>query len=67
MKIKANNYKANEIIKMIRENTGLTQKAFGEKINRTRSAIQYYEYGLRNFDVELLLMIAKEYNLEITI
>ena len=32
-----------------------------------RSAIQYYEYGLRNFDVELILTIAKEYNLEITI
>ena len=67
MKIKANDYKANEIIKMIREYAGLTQKEFGKKINRTRSAIQYYEYGLRNYDTELLLAIAKAYDLDIII
>lgn len=67
MKVKANNYKANEIIKFIRENTGLTQENFGKKINRSRNAIQFYEYGQRNYDVELLLEIAKQFNLEIII
>ena len=67
MKIKANNYKANDLIKFIREYTGLTQKAFGEKIKRSRNAIQLYEYGQRNCDVELLLKIAQEFNLNIII
>lgn len=67
MKIIANNYKSNEIIKMIRENSNKTQKEFGKTINRTKTAIQYYEYGQRNYDFELLLEIAKKENLIITI
>lgn len=67
MKLKATNYKANEIIKFIRENTGLTQEEFGKRIKRSRNAIQFYEYGQRNYDVELLLEIAKIYDLEIII
>ena len=67
MKIIANNYKANEVFKMIREYTGKTQKDFGKKINRSKTAIQYYEYGQRNFDFELLLEIAKKENLNIII
>ena len=67
LKIIANNYKANEIIKMIREYTGKTQKEFGKNIKRTRNAIQTYEYGTRNYDFELLLEIAKKENLIITI
>ena len=67
MKIKANNFKSNEVFKMIREYTGKTQTEFGKDLNRTRTAIQYYEYGLRNYDFELLQKICKKYNLEITI
>lgn len=67
MRIIANNYKANEVFKMIRENSGKTQKSFGEEINRSAHAIQYYEYGERNFDFELLLKIAEKENLNIII
>ena len=67
MKITAKNYRANEIFKMIREYTGKTQKEFGESIDRTKTTIQYYEYGQRNYDFELLLEIAKKENLIITI
>ncbi len=67
MRIIANNYKANEIFKMIRENSGKTQKEFGEAINRSKTSIQYYEYGQRNFDFELLLQIAKKEKLNIII
>lgn len=67
MKIIANNYRANEIFKMIREYTGKTQQEFGKNINRTKTAIQYYEYGQRNFDFELLLEICKKENLNIII
>ena len=67
MRILANNYRADEIFKFIREYTGKTQKEFGKSINRSKTAIQYYEYGQRNYDFELLLEIAKKENLNIII
>lgn len=67
MKIICNDYTPNEIIKIIREYLGLTQKAFGDMINKSNKCIQYYEYGLRNYDFELLLNIAKQNNLIIKI
>ena len=67
MKIKANDYRANEIIKIIREWSGKTQEEFGKEINRTKNSIQLYEYGQRNYNFELLLKLAKKENLIITI
>lgn len=67
MKIKANDYRANEIIKIIREWSGKTQEEFGKEINRIKNSIQLYEYGQRNYDFELLLKLAKKENLIITI
>lgn len=67
MKINATKYKANEIIKFIREYSGKTQTEFGKTINRTKNAIQLYEYGLRNYDFELLLEICRKENLNIII
>ena len=67
MKIKANDYRANEVIKIIREWSGKTQEEFGKEINRTKNSVQLYEYGQRNFDFELLLKLAKKENLIITI
>lgn len=67
MKIVANDYKANEVIKIIRDWTGKTQEEFGKTINRSKNAVQFYEYGQRNYDFELLLEIAKKENIIITI
>ena len=67
MKIIANHYRANEIFRMIRENSGKTQEEFGKLIGKSRNAVKYYEYGQRNFDFELLLEIAKKEKLIITI
>lgn len=67
MKIKATNYKSNEVIRMIRDYTGLTQEEFGKKIKKSRTAVQFYEYGQRNYDFELLLQLSKIFNLEIII
>lgn len=67
LKIIANDYRPEEIIKIIRQYSGKTQTEFGKGINRTCSAIQFYEYGMRNYDFELLLKIAKIENLVITI
>lgn len=67
MRIIANNYRADEVFKFIREYSGKTQKEFGKQINRSKTTIQYYEYGQRNYDFELLLEIAKKENLNIII
>ncbi|MCL1820819.1 MAG: helix-turn-helix domain-containing protein [Oscillospiraceae bacterium] len=67
MKIKANDYKANEIIKIIREWTELTQKGFGETIHRSRHTVQSMELGRNGIYLQTLLDIADLYGLEITI
>lgn len=65
MKIKATDY--NEIIKIVREQSGKTQEEFGKEINKTKNSIQLYEYEQRNYDFKLLLIIAKKEKLIITI
>ena len=67
MKINANDYRSNEIIKMIREYKGKTQTEFGKDFKLTRSAIQNYEYGYRNYNLEFLQKVCKKYDLVITI
>lgn len=67
MKIVATNYKPNETIKIIREWTELTQKEFGETINKSKDTIQSYELGRANMNLNTLYEIAKKHNLIITI
>lgn len=45
MKIKANNYKAGEIIKIIREWTEMSQTEFAKSIKRSRDSINNIENG----------------------
>lgn len=49
MKIIANEYSPNDIIRIIREWTELTQKEFGKSIHRSEKGIQAFELGTRNF------------------
>jgi DNA-binding transcriptional regulator YiaG len=67
MKIKANDYNASEIIKIIREWTELTQKQFGETIHRSRHTVQSMELGRSGIYLDTLLEIADKHGLEITI
>ncbi len=67
MKIIANEYSPQEIIKIIREWTELTQKNFGATIHRSEKGIQAFELGIRNYDVKTLLQIANVHGLKITI
>lgn len=63
MKLVANNYDANEIMRILREWTGLTQAELAEK---DKSTIRRYEYGKLNINFIDVLKIAKEYNITIT-
>ncbi len=67
MKIQATNYTTEEILKIMREWTGLTQKEFGETIHRTESSIHSLETGQRHLSVDTLLQIAKTHNINIII
>lgn len=67
MKIKANDYKDYEIIKIIREWTELTQKQFSETIHRSRHTLQSMELGRSGIYLQTLLDIANIHGLTITI
>ncbi len=67
MIINASEYKPNEILKFIRQNSNLTQKEFSKKINKSYAWQQSNEIGRANYYFKDLLEIAKEFNLEIII
>lgn len=67
MKFIANNYEANDIIRIIREWTGLKQSDFAKTINRSTRSVQDYEAGITKYSVQMLLDIAKKHKLKITI
>lgn len=67
MKIIANDYNQGEIMKTIREWSGLTQKSFGKSIYRSEKSVQQYESNVRNCKLDTLLQIAKIHKLKITI
>lgn len=67
VKIDATKYTTEEILKIIREWTGLTQKEFGSSINRSERSIQSLESGARHCTMDTLLQIAKIHNVSIII
>lgn len=67
VKLQATDYTTEEILKILREWTGLTQKQFGKTINRTERSIQSLESGSRHCTVDTLLQIAKTHKIKIVI
>ena len=67
MKIIANDYTPEQIIRIIREWTELSQKEFGKTINRSESGIQAYELGNRNYNMKTLIQIANKHGITITL
>lgn len=67
MKLVANDYTPQEIAKLLREATDLTQKEFGKTINRSERSVRSLESGTRHLTVETLLNIANTHNFKIII
>jgi len=67
LKITANDYEPQEMIKIIREWTEMTQKEFGRSIHRSARSIGAFEQGTRNYTMVTLLEIARTHGLTITI
>ena len=67
MKIIANDFKANETFKFIRQGLNLTQEELSKKVNISKSSIEKYEYGTVNYTFETLIKIASVFDLNIII
>lgn len=67
MKIVANDYTAQDVMRIIREWTELTQKDFADSVNRSRDGIQKYESGKRHFTFETFITFCKKHNIKVTI
>lgn len=67
MKIIANEYSPQDILKILREWSEQTQEDFGLSIKKTRKVIRNIEQGITDFKVETLLEIAEAHDLVITI
>ena len=60
-------YTRGEAMKIIREWTNLTQKDFAKRIGKSKRTIEQYEAGTVNYGVDILNVIAKEFNIDIII
>ena len=67
MKLKLNDYKDGEIIKILREWSNLSQEELDVKINKNRRNIYDYEKGNYTYNMVTLRKIAKVLNLDIII
>lgn len=67
MKINYTDYEPGDVIRMIREWTGLTQKEFGESIGKKERTIQDYEAGRIRYNTDVLTAIAKKHGIKIII
>ena len=56
-----------DIIRILRDGTGLKQLDFAKGIKMSSSSIQSYERGVRKYKFETLMKIAKNYGYIITI
>ena len=67
MEFKANDYKANEVLKFMRQSTGLTQKEFAKDIQKSTNWVKANEQDINRYYFDDLLKIAKLYNIDIII
>ncbi len=67
MEFLANDYKHEDICRIMREWTELERSEFGKSIHRTERSIRSLETGERHLTVQTLLDIAKTHNIKIII
>jgi len=67
MKIKANDYKPNEVMKIIREWTELSQEEFAKSIGRSRNGINNIENKRNRIYLNDFMKICDKYGITITL
>lgn len=67
MEIKASNYRPNEILKFIRQNSNLTQEELAGKLGKSKNWVKNNEQGLNRYFFEDLMKVANICNVDIII
>ena len=67
MEIKVNNYRPNEILKFIRQNSNMTQEELARKVGKSKNWVKNNEQGLNRYFFEDLIKIATICNVNIII
>ena len=67
MKFIANDYSEKDVMKFLREGTGLIQEEFGKSIGLSGMTIQGYERGIRNYTFKTFMKIIKKHGYTVTI
>ena len=67
MKLNVKDYNKGEIMKIIRQWTGLTQREFSSKMDKSKRTIEQYEAGTVNYNIEFLLNLCRTFDIEIVI
>lgn len=67
MRMKLNDYNKGDLVKFVRQWTGLTQKDFAKKVGKSKRTIEQYEAGLVNYKINFIEKMMKEFDLVITI
>lgn len=67
MKISTNKYEANEIMKIIRKWTNLSQEKFAKELGRSRNGINNIEHNRNRIYLNDFLDICKKFNITVTI
>lgn len=67
MRIKANDYSPDELIRIIREWSELNQYDFGKSINRSKGAVKKYESGERDFSFQTFIKICQKHDIIVTL
>ena len=65
LKINIKDYTNGDIIKFIRQWTGLTQEEFAKKVGKAKRTIEQYEAGTVNYKIDFLYKISELFNIEI--
>lgn len=65
MKFHLDDYEVKDVMRILREWSDLDREQFGHSVGKSAKAIKSYENGERNYTVQLLKDIAKQYNVDI--
>lgn len=67
MRARLSDFGSAELIKIIRESTGLNQKDFGKKIGKSKRSIISYENGTSSYNSHTLELIYKEFGIDLIV
>ena len=63
MKVNIKEYDKGDIMRFIRQCTGLTQRDFAKVMGKSKRTIEDYEAGKQNYNIDFLKEIAQKFNI----